>query len=255
MVEGLRVPTCGQPVETLTETFIFREETWVFTGIVEAQGTIRTVRSGHQGGKELEIAHSWAMSSEGSPPFVVGDSIAHDGVCLTVISGDAQHFRVEVGPETLERTTIGTLKVGQVVNLERSLTLSTRLGGHMVQGHVDAVGQVRSVTQRDNAWDLWVDIPPEILRLVIPRGSVSVDGISLTVVDRDARGFQLSIIPHTWKVTSLRQRSVGSGVNVEADLLVRYVDGLLQPKSALHSNPSSLTLERLSELGFGLLKD
>jgi riboflavin synthase len=215
----------------------------MFTGIVEGLGEVRSVRGGPEGGRVLDIAHPF---EEGA--IAVGDSVAHDGVCLTATAVAPGRFSVDAGPETLARTTIGALQAGRAVNLERSVTLQTRLGGHLVQGHVDAVGEVRSVTARENAWDLWVDVPSDVLQLVIPRGSVAVDGISLTVTGRDARGFSLSIIPHTWKVTALRDRKDGSKVNVEVDLLARYVQGLLEPLDA--TGGGGLTLERLRELGY-----
>lgn len=220
----------------------------MFTGIIEGLGEVVSVRPGPSGGRVLEVRHRF--SAESGPPVVLGDSVAHDGVCLTAAEVPGpDRYVVEAGPETLGRTTIGTLRAGGRVNLERAVTLSTRLGGHLVQGHVDAVGRVRSVERRDNAWDLWVDVPAEVLRLVVPRGSVTVDGISLTVTGRDGAGFGLSIIPHTWEVTTLRERAPGASVNVEADLMARYVDGLLAPLAG-GGGPGGLTLERLSELGY-----
>lgn len=210
----------------------------MFTGIIEGQGKVTALRGGPSGGRILEVQHPF-------PEVALGDSIAHDGVCLTaarIVSG--QCFSVEAGPETLARTTVGQFEVGQSVNLERAVTLQTRLGGHLVQGHVDAVGTVREVKSRANAWDLWVDVPPDVLQLVIPRGSVTVDGISLTVTHRDGCGFALSIIPHTWEVTSLRQRNPGSKVNVEADLLARYVAGLMAPLGQ-----DGLSWDKLATLG------
>lgn len=228
------------------EAALPRQPGLMFTGIVEGLGEVRSVRVGPRGGRVLEIAHPF-----GEGAVAVGDSMAHDGVCLTATTiGSAGRYTVDAGPETLERTTIGRLDVGRKVNLERSVTLEKRLGGHLVQGHVDAVGRVRTLTQRDNAWDLFIDVPVEVLRLVIPRGSVAVDGISLTVTGRDDLGFSLSIIPHTWAVTTLRERRVGSEVNVEVDLLARYVASLLEPMRQAAAT-SGLTLERLEALGFG----
>lgn len=217
----------------------------MFTGIVEGLGEVASLRKGADGGRVLEIHHT--LGPREAAPIAVGDSVAHDGVCLTATEVGAGRFVVEAGPETLERTTVGEWSAGAPVNLERAVTLETRLGGHLVQGHVDAVGRVRSVSSRENAWDLWVDVPPEVVQLVIPRGSVAVDGISLTVTGRDEEGFSLSIIPHTWEVTSLRRRRGGSAVNVEVDLMARYVAGLLEP---LGRSAPGLTFERLRELGY-----
>ena len=218
----------------------------MFTGIIEAQGTIRSIRSDPSGGRTLEIEHPFGASAVG-----VGDSVAHDGVCLTATQILSERtYAIDAGPETLERTTVGAWTAGQSVNLERAATLNTRLGGHLVQGHVDAVGRVRSVVQRANAWDLWVEVPAEVLRLVIPRGSVAVDGISLTVTGRDPRGFSLSIIPHTWAVTGLRSHRAGASVNVEVDLIARYVLELVEPL-AEGGRGAGLSWARLSELGYG----
>jgi riboflavin synthase len=192
----------------------------MFTGLVEATGTIEHRTTEPDGGLRLTVASPF----EG---VQLGESIATNGVCLTVVAADGGRFEVQVGPETRARTTLGGLTEGTRVNLERSVTPSTRLGGHLVQGHVDAVGRLRQRSARDNAWDLTIDVPPEVGRLVIPRGSVAVDGISLTVTGRDERGFSVSIIPHTWAVTNLVDIGVGDPLNIEVDLIARYVDGLL----------------------------
>lgn len=195
----------------------------MFTGLIEEQGTVVASRPGASGGRTLVLRANFARDG-----VKLGDSIATNGVCLTATRIEGDTFTVEAGPETLERTTIGGLAVGARVNLERSATLSTRLGGHLVQGHVDAVGRVRSVDRRDNAWDLWIEAPDEVLRLAVPRGSIAVDGISLTITGRRDGAFSISIIPHTWAVTSIREAAPGTSVNLEADLIARYVAGLLE---------------------------
>ena len=195
----------------------------MFTGIVDHVGEVLAVRPGAGGGRALTIRHAF-----GPDAIAVGDSISHDGVCLTATSVAATTYTLDVGPETLARTTLGAMQTGHAVNLELAATLSTRLGGHLVQGHVDGVGRIQSLKQRENAWDLDVELDPALLPLVVPRGSVTVDGISLTVTGRSARTFSLSIIPHTWKITSLAGKGPGSAVNVEVDLIARYVQGLLQ---------------------------
>lgn len=191
----------------------------MFTGLIEAMGVVAAADDQHEGGRRLAVQSDLEVG--------VGDSVAHSGVCLTVVEVTAGTFAVDVGPETLARTTMGRLAPGDAINLERALLPTTRMGGHLVQGHVDAVGEVRSIAARDNAFDIWVDAPAEVLRLVIPRGSVAVDGISLTVNDRDDAGFAVCIIPHTWNVTTLGQAQVGQGVNLEADLMARYIADLL----------------------------
>jgi riboflavin synthase len=191
----------------------------MFTGLIEALGVVSAAEDQPEGGRRLVVKSDLDVG--------IGDSVANSGVCLTVVEVTADRFAVDVGPETLARTTMGRLAPGDAVNLERALLPTTRMGGHLVQGHVDAVGEVRSIAARDNAFDIWIDAPPDVLRLVIPRGSVAVDGISLTVTGRDDAGFSVCIIPHTWNVTTLGQAKVGQGVNLEADLMARYIADLL----------------------------
>lgn len=221
----------------------------MFTGIVEDVGTIVRIFTGSGGGKTL-----WIRTNLDPASIQIGDSIATQGVCLTATQIDGATFSVDAGPETLGRTTIGMLRAGAKVNLERSVTAQTRLGGHLVQGHADAVGRVSSIQQRENAWDLEVEAPSEVLRLIIARGSVAVDGISLTVTGRTAQSFSISIIPHTWKVTAMAGLSVGSSVNLEVDLIARYVEGLLTSFLAEGQTapvPSKITEAFLKEHGFG----
>lgn len=197
----------------------------MFTGIIEDVGKVHHTRAGERGGRTLTLETSLDPGS-----LALGDSIAVNGVCLTVTHLEGRRFSVDAGPETLARTSTGALGVGDRVNLERALTLSTRLGGHLVQGHVDELGQVRSVVVRENAYDVTIDASAELLPLVAPRGGICVDGISLTVTGVDARGFSVSIIPHTWRITTLASRGPGAAVNLEADLLARYVARLLEAR-------------------------
>ncbi len=219
----------------------------MFTGIVDHVGRVLRSRPAQSGGKQLCIQHSFS-----GEPLELGESIAHDGVCLTVTQTEGSSYWIDAGPETLERTTIGAFKSGTAVNLERAATLGTRLGGHLVQGHVDGVGEILSVQSRDNAWDLDIGVSQDVLPLVMARGSVTVDGISLTVTGRGPQSFSLSIIPHTWQVTSLATKRAGSKVNVEVDLIARYVSGLLQGY-AQQQQPgpdSKITESFLREHGF-----
>ncbi|MBK6684800.1 MAG: riboflavin synthase [Deltaproteobacteria bacterium] len=216
----------------------------MFTGLIEELGRVVASRPGAAGGRVLVLQANFARDGG----VKLGDSIATNGVCLTATRIEGDTFSVDAGPETLERTTIGRLSVGAPVNLERSATLATRLGGHLVQGHVDAVGRVRSVAQRENAWDLWIEAPEELLRLAVPRGSIAVDGISLTITGRENGAFSISIIPHTWAVTSIRGAAAGTLVNLEADLIARYVAGLLEPAAA--APKPGLTEAFLKEHGF-----
>ncbi len=195
----------------------------MFTGIVEAMGTVARAEPGTGGGRRL-----WIKTPFDPETMNLGDSIAVNGVCLTVTGRAGGTFEVDAGPETLARTTVVRWAPGERVNLERALTLSARLGGHMVQGHVDSLGRVRRVVQRQNAYDVDIEAAPEVLRLAIPRGSIAVDGISLTVVDRQSSTFRVSIVPHTWRVTTMSGFQSGYAVNLEVDLIARYVAGLLE---------------------------
>ncbi|MGF1509590.1 MAG: riboflavin synthase [Myxococcota bacterium] len=192
----------------------------MFTGLVEGVGSLRARTPQPDGGLRLRVSAPYR-------DVAMGESIATNGVCLTVVQIHEDGFEVDVGPETRMRTTLGDLRVGSRLNLERSVTPTTRLGGHLVQGHVDAVGRLRSCISRDNAYDMTFDLDVDTLRMVIPRGSVAVDGISLTVTGRDDRGFSVNIIPHTWTSTNLSELKVGDGSNIEVDLIARYVQALL----------------------------
>lgn len=215
----------------------------MFTGIIEDVGVVRATRAGDRGGRTLTIETHLDPAS-----IRIGDSIAVNGTCLTVTRLEGPRFSVDAGPETLTRTSTGALATGDRVNLERALTLATRLGGHLVQGHVDELGQVRAVLARENAYDLVIDAPAELMRLVAPRGAITVDGISLTVTGVDPRGFSVSVIPHTWRVTSLSTRTAGSVVNLEADLLARYVARLLETRES--GGGGKLSEAFLAEHGF-----
>lgn len=202
----------------------------MFTGIVEDVGTVRRVEGGSGGGKRLVIETKLDPST-----IAIGDSVATSGVCLTAVQIVGQTFAVDAGPTTLELTTIGDLSPNSRVNLERSVTPASRLGGHLVNGHVDAIGRIAKITANENAYDIEVEAPPEVLRLCVARGSIAIDGISLTITKTWEDRFGVMIIPHTWSVTSLGTAKVGTKVNLEADMIARYVAGLLdayQPEKA-----------------------
>jgi riboflavin synthase len=156
----------------------------------------------------------------------VGDSICTNGICLTVTDYSTTYFIVDVMPETLRKTSLGELKTGSPVNLERALRLSDRLGGHMVSGHIDGTGRISKIWEEDNA--LWISITADhsILKYIIERGSVALDGVSLTVTSADTRSFSVSIIPHTQNETILTGKSVGDPVNIECDMIAKYVEKL-----------------------------
>jgi riboflavin synthase len=189
----------------------------MFTGLIETLGTVRRLDPGGAG-RNLVIAEP-ALA----PQLSIGESVAVNGACLTVVERDAGSFHFQVGPETLARTNLGQLAVGDVVNLERSLRLCDRLGGHFVQGHVDGLGTIAS-RQRDGDWELiWVRCPGELAAQMASKGSVAVDGISLTLVDVATDSFSVALIPHTLAQTTLGRKAVGSTVNLETDLLAKYV--------------------------------
>jgi riboflavin synthase len=198
----------------------------VFTGIIEELGRVRAIDR-REGGARLEIAASMVLA-DARP----GDSIAVNGCCLTVVDRGDGWWAADAVIETLERTALGSLERDDSVNLERPLRLSDHLGGHLVQGHVDAVGQVAARRPlADGSTRFTFSAPADVLRYVVEKGSVAVDGISLTVAALGDEAFDVAIIPHTLAVTTLGQRDPGAVVNVEADLIAKYVERLLVPTS------------------------
>lgn len=189
----------------------------MFTGIITHIGEVTAVAD-RDGGRELTVA-----STIDPQAVEIGASVCHSGICLTVTERVAGGWRVFAGPETLERTSLSGWQAGRQLNIERSLRLGDELGGHLVFGHVDAVGRIRAIEGSGESWRVEVSMPKELAGLVAVKGSISVDGISLTVTETGVDRFALSIIPHTWRHTTLYQRHVGDPVNLEADMLARYV--------------------------------
>lgn len=213
----------------------------MFTGIVEEVGRVRAIGNGC-----VEIVAEKVLDGT-----AVGDSIAVNGVCLTVTAFARGGFMADVMPVTLARTALGSLRVGDCVNLERALTLSSRLGGHIVSGHIDGVGHVKSVDTKGNAHILHIEAVPAILRYIVPQGSVALDGVSLTVAEIDDKGFSVSLIPHTRQATSLDKIKTGSYVNIENDIIGKYVDRLLHsPEQTGEIAAEGLTAEFLQKCGF-----
>ncbi len=196
----------------------------MFTGLVEALGTVReAVRTG--AGSRLVVAEARL-----APELALGESVAVNGACLTVVARDAETFAFDVGPETLLRTDLGALATGDRINLERSLRFSDRLGGHLVQGHIDGVGHIDE-RRVDGEWEtVWFRCPRELAAQMVPKGSVAVDGVSLTLVDVEAERFSVMLIPHTRLHTTLGFKGVGSPVNLETDLIAKYVWKFLHPQ-------------------------
>ncbi|MCE9534206.1 MAG: riboflavin synthase [Planctomycetes bacterium] len=195
----------------------------MFTGLVETLGTVHSQSSDARGGASLVIAQSLI-----APQLVLGESVAVNGACLTVVAISDGRFSFDVGPETLLKTNLGQLRVGDRVNLERSLRVGDRLGGHFVQGHVDAVGSIEE-RAREGEWEMVrFRCPGELTRLMVPKGSIAVDGISLTLVEVGPDFFTVMLIPHTSKETTLGVKKAGDSVNLEADMLAKHVQKLLQ---------------------------
>lgn len=212
----------------------------MFTGIVEEMGTVQTLQ------RSENTARLSVRASLVRDDLHVGDSLATNGVCLTVEKIEPEKLWLWMMPETLKSTTLGRLQPGQQVNLERALRLDNRLGGHIVSGHVDGVGKLRNISGVGEERVLTFTLPGTLARFVSPKGSVAIDGISLTVVDADTESFSVSLIRHTLSVTTLSTLSIGDEVNIEVDLLARYLERLLLNRDI----PAGLTLERLSELGY-----
>lgn len=193
----------------------------MFTGIVTDLGRVRSIRN--EGDTRIEIATAYDTAA-----IPIGASIACSGVCLTVIDRAAGWFAVQASAETLSCTTLGDWREGTPVNLERALRLGDELGGHLVSGHVDGVGTILSITPEGDSRRFLFDAPAALARFIAPKGSVAIDGISLTVNEVSSSRFGVNIIPHTWTVTNLGAARPGDRVNLEIDLLARYVARLME---------------------------
>lgn len=194
----------------------------MFTGLIEELGTIASVEQ-LAAGTRMTVAASLVTSDISN-----GDSIAVNGVCLTALETTSGSFAADVSPETLDRTTLGSLGVGSRVNLERAVTPSTRLGGHIVQGHVDNRGSFIGATDEGDFWTVRIGFPAEMRRYLVYKGSVSVEGISLTVAALGDDHFDIAVIPKTWNMTNLSRLTPGDAVNLEADVIAKYVENIVR---------------------------
>ena len=215
----------------------------MFTGIIEELGRISGWEK-HAGGAKMKVSAQIATKDSNE-----GDSIAVNGVCLTAIEITSNSFAADVSGETLNRSTLGNLKIGSKVNLERAVTPSTRLGGHIVQGHVDATGKFLAAKQDGDFWTVRIGFPKEISPYLVYKGSVSVEGISLTIANLAQDSFEIAVIPKTWELTNLSALKNGDEVNLEADVIAKYVErimlyGKTQEKS------EEITVDKLNKLGF-----
>lgn len=215
----------------------------MFTGIVEEIGEISSITKSSKGAK-LTLKAKKVLED-----VKLGDSICTNGVCLTVTEFDKGNFSVDVMAETMRRSNLGTLSKGSQVNLERALRLSDRLGGHIVSGHIDGVGEIESFEREDNA--VWISIkaPDSILKYIVEKGSITIDGVSLTVAYVDSVMFKVSIIPHTKDVTTLLKKNIGDKLNLECDIVGKYIEKLIKHEE----NPSAkkgIDMDFLSTHGF-----
>ena len=194
----------------------------MFTGLVEGCGTVAEIVREGPGVRIVLEAPSGLREG-----CAVGDSVSINGCCLTVVAIDGGRWSFQAGPETLAKTNLGRVRAGEPVNLERSLPVNGRLGGHFVQGHVDGVGIIDEI-RRDGEWvTMWFRVPERLARQMVPKGSVAVDGVSLTLVEVERERFSVALIPHTLQVTTLGNRPAGSAVNIETDILAKYVQKLM----------------------------
>ncbi len=197
----------------------------MFTGIVESVGKVAGIeRQGES--VRLTVAAGSVAEDAG-----LGDSISINGVCLTVVEARPPQLVFDAVYETMRKTSLGDLQVGDGVNLERALAANGRFGGHIVQGHVDGTGRIASMRPIGNSWFVYIDASPELMRYIVTKGSVAVDGISLTVAEAEDRTFALSIIPHTWDNTTLHEKRAGDTVNIETDIVGKYVEKMIGANS------------------------
>jgi len=220
----------------------------MFTGIIEGSGTVNAIRPSGRGSR-FTIASDVDLTGTR-----IGDSIAVNGVCLTAVILEGRRFTVDVSPETLDRSVLGGIKVGERVNLERALRLSDRLDGHLVSGHVDGIGTLRERKTLANAILISFRVPEALSRYMIEKGSVAVDGVSLTVNRCDSTSFDVSIIPHTAALTTVGRKQVGDAVNIETDMIGKYVERFLVSRSPGQSTPDGpaggIDMALLAKSGF-----
>ena len=213
----------------------------MFTGIIEELGKISSLDK-HASGAKIKISAHIVTKDTNE-----GDSIAVNGVCLTALDVKKDSFTADVSQETLDKSTLGKLKNGAKVNLERAVTPSTRLGGHIVQGHVDSRGKFVRAVQTGDFWTVRIAFPREIGQYLVYKGSVSVEGISLTIAELGADFFEIAVIPKTWELTNLSSLKTGDEVNLEADVIAKYVERIMLYGK---TQGGEITMEKLGKLGF-----
>ncbi|MCS7279235.1 MAG: riboflavin synthase [Thermodesulfobacteriaceae bacterium] len=217
----------------------------MFTGLVEGIGKIVSLQS-YRGGLLAEISAPFSLKDTR-----VGDSVSVDGICLTITEIRGSNFKAHLSPETLSKTTFKYKHLGDFVNLERALRFGDRLGGHLVSGHVDGIGKILSITPIEDFWKLRVEIPAEFVPYIVKKGSIAIDGVSLTINDFRERVLEFMLIPHTLKVTTLCLKKPGDLVNIEIDMIAKMVYKWISPYlENLETTKRRLTLEFLKEQGF-----
>lgn len=214
----------------------------MFTGIIEELGTIRNIATA-QDGARLQVSAKIVLSDA-----KLGNSIAVNGVCLTVVEQAADWFAADVSAETLRRTSLKQARIGSRINLERAMSATSRFGGHIVQGHVDGTGELLEAKAVGKSWTVRIGFPSELARYIVEKGSITVDGISLTVAKLGTNWFEIAVIPHTWNVTNLSTLTRGAMVNLEVDIIAKYVERMI----GAYAVPSkeTLTIETLTQLGY-----
>lgn len=217
----------------------------MFTGIIEAVGTIKAINVNGQGARLVIATNNLDMSD-----VKLGDSIATNGICLTVVDFDNKSYSADVSNETLQRTGFANYGVGMSVNLEKAMLASTRFGGHMVSGHVDGISEVLSIINNGNSIEYWLSMPNDLAHYIAEKGSVTIDGTSLTVNALEQNKFRLTIVPHTVKETVFSHYKVGTKVNLEVDLIARYLERLLTKEEHAQNKPSGVSESLLHKAGF-----
>lgn len=219
----------------------------MFTGLVEEIGKISKIRKGINS-YQISIEAKYILSD-----IKLGDSIATNGACLTVVEKNNSNFTVDIMAETVKLTSFDKMKLGDTVNLERAMRLSDRLGGHLVSGHIDGIGKINKIKKEDIANIISIEAPQELLNQMLNKGSIAIDGISLTITHVSSKEFQVSIIPHTSKETTLLKKSIGDLVNLETDMIGKYVLRFLNPDKKENLNQakvSKVSLDFLAENGY-----
>jgi riboflavin synthase len=232
------------------QVFTAREDTttflqvFMFTGLIESVGAIRSLQ--HRGTSAILAVELGSITEN----MRLGDSVAINGACLTVTQLNNTVGQFDVSQETLDKTTLGSLRTGSKVNIERALQVGARMGGHMVQGHVDGLARIASIKQAQAFMRISFDVPNDLNVQIVPKGSIAVNGISLTVADKNEKGFSVAVIPETVRQTILAQASVGDPVNLETDIVVKSVQQYLKDMLPDNHAASGITLDKLKQLGF-----